>query len=66
MLSVVAQQISSIQRAIATKTVKLLFEETTLKLDPTCNIFVTMNSEYCAGNLIANGNRASDIVHPFV
>lgn len=45
-LSVVAQQIASIQRAIAAKTVKLLFEDTTLKLDPTCNIMVTMCSEY--------------------
>lgn len=48
-LSVVAQQISSIQHAIATKTVKLLFEDTALKLDPTCNIMVTMCTEYNDG-----------------
>lgn len=58
-LSVVAQQISSIQRAIATKTIKLLFEETTLKLDPSCNIMVTMCTEYTAG-------KWDDIVLTFV
>lgn len=45
-MSVMAQQISTIEKAKAQRVLKILFEKTTLKLDPTCAVFVTMNPHY--------------------
>lgn len=49
-LSVVAQQMLTIQSAKALNAIKVVFQETTLKLDVSCGVFVTINPDY-PGNI---------------
>lgn len=49
-LSVVAQQMLTIQSAKAQNAIKMLFQDTTLKLDASCGVFVTINPDY-PGNI---------------
>lgn len=52
-LSVIAQQISTIRRAKAERSIKVVLQGTTLKLDASCNIFATVNPDYPGGFLRA-------------